>query len=153
MQAFVRQLSVSPGGVPKLPVASALVSTNGIEGDKQKNLKYHGGPDRAVCLFSIELYDAVREKGDDLFPGCLGENFTTEGLDLLTLKKGSRLTVGKGGTQIEITDVRVPCKTIDRWGSAQSLPLHKRIEGRSGWVAKVVSEGRVAAGDEIRVLP
>jgi MOSC domain-containing protein YiiM len=44
----VHQINVSDGGVPKHPVFEAKISKEGVEGDRQKNLKVHGGPDRAV---------------------------------------------------------------------------------------------------------
>src|SRR6478735_7846558 len=105
MKGSLVQLNVSGGGMPKLPVKSARVSIDGVEGDWQKNRKYHGGPNRAICLFSLELYDWLREKGIDLKNGSVGENFTTEGLDLNQLQKGDRLHVGE--CLIEITDVRI----------------------------------------------
>ncbi|MDB5323839.1 MAG: uncharacterized protein JWN40_5470 [Phycisphaerales bacterium] len=127
--------------MPKLAVAQARVSTAGVAGDWQKNRKYHGGPSRAICLFSTELYDRLREFGIDLTPGAVGENFTTTGIDLQRLGKGDRLKVGE--CTIEITDVRVPCRNLKRWNEA----LPELIVGFSGWVARVVEEGEVRAGD------
>src|SRR4051812_6880208 len=113
MTGALLQLNVSRGGMPKLPVLQARVSASGVEGDLQKNKKYHGGPNRAVCLFSTELYDRLRSFGIDLQPGAVGENFTTTGVDLQQLAKGNRLKVG--GCIIQITDVRVPCRNLKQW--------------------------------------
>src|SRR4029079_5493064 len=86
------QLNVSPGGIPKTPVLFAHVSRDGLAGDWQKNRKYHGGPHRARCLFSEELYAELRdEAGIELIHGAVGENFTTCGIDLNGLSKGDRL--------------------------------------------------------------
>ena len=52
----LHQINVSDGGVPKRPVLEARVTKTGVEGDRQRNLNVHGGPDRAVCLFSHELH-------------------------------------------------------------------------------------------------
>jgi MOSC domain-containing protein YiiM len=147
MQATLAQLNVSQGGIPKRPVESARVTRVGVEGDVQRNLKYHGGPNRAVCLFSEELYAWLREKGIDLANGAVGENFTTRGLDLNSLDKGDRLRVGE--CLIEITDVRVPCCTLKKWDA----DLPELIVGRSGWLAKVVAEAVVRPGDAIELLP
>src|SRR5450432_2150156 len=101
--AVLAQLNVSPGGMPKLAVARAKVSSEGVEGDWQTNRKYHGGPNRAVCLFSLELYQWLRdEHAIDMAPGSVGENFTTSGIDLQMLNKGDRLRVGN--CVIELTD-------------------------------------------------
>jgi MOSC domain-containing protein YiiM len=146
MTATLAQLNVSQGGVPKRPVDFARVTRFGVEGDVQRNLKYHGGPNRAVCIYSEELYADLRSEGIDVTNGAFGENFTTSGIDLNALDKGDRLRVGD--CLIEITDVRVPCSTLKKW----SDKLPKTIIGRSGWVAKVVEEAVVKSGDAIEVL-
>ena len=147
MPAILVHLNVSPGGMPKKPVASARVTRDGVAGDWQKNRKYHGGPDRAICLYSEEFYAWLREQGIDVSNGDVGENLTTRGLDLQALGKGSRLRVGDECI-IQITDVRVPCNQLRKWGA----DLPNLIVGRSGWVAKVVREGEVKPGDAIEVM-
>jgi MOSC domain-containing protein YiiM len=91
MQGTLLQHNVSKGGMPKLPVLFARVTPTGVEGDRQRNKKYHGGPNRAVCVYSTELYDRLRSLGIDLQPGAVGENFTTTGIDLQRLSRGDRL--------------------------------------------------------------
>ena len=132
--------------MPKLPVRRARVTRDGVDGDWQRNRKYHGGPNRAVCIFSEELYDWLRDKGIDLKNGSVGENFTTRGLDLNALNKGDRLRVGM--CLIEITDVRVPCSNLKKW----DVDLPELIVGHSGWVAKVVEDGEVKPGDAIETV-
>jgi MOSC domain-containing protein YiiM len=149
MTGVLTQLNVSKGGMPKLPVLFARVTAGGVEGDRQRNLKYHGGPDRAVCLYSEELYDELRDAGVDMTPGAVGENFTTRGLDYRRMGKGDRLRVGTDGCVIEITDVRVPCRSLKQWDA----DLPELIVGRSGWVARVISDGIVRPGDAIEHLP
>ena len=146
MPGTLVQLNVSTGGMPKRPIPSAFVSRDGVAGDWQKNRKYHGGPDRAICIYSVELYDWLRAQGVDLAWGAIGENFTMQRIDLPGLAPASRLRVGE--CLIEITDVRVPCRNLDQWDKR----LLRLIVGRSGWVAKVVEEGIVREADEIDVL-
>lgn len=146
MPATLAQLNISPGGMPKLPILAAMVTVEGVRGDWQKNRKYHGGPDRAVCLYSEELYAELRREGFNVRAGFVGENFTTAGLDLQALRKRDRLRVG--GCEIELTDVRVPCRSLAKW----DVKLPKSIVGRSGWVAKVVREGFVRPGDPIELI-
>jgi MOSC domain-containing protein YiiM len=147
MTGTLLQLNVSKGGMPKLPVLFARVTPTGVDGDKQRNKKYHGGPGRAVCLYSTELYDRLRSHGIDLQPGAVGENFTTTGIDLQRLAKGSRLKVG-ADCVIEITDVRIPCSNLKKWDP----DLPELIVGFSGWVARVLTEGTVHPGDPIETL-
>lgn len=149
VQAQLVSLNISPGGMPKQPVAEAVVTADGVAGDWQRNRKFHGGPNRAVCVYSEELYAWLAEQGvQPTTPGTIGENFTTRGLDLLRLGKGDRLRVG-AECVIEITNVRVPCSQLKKWDA----DLPELIVGRSGWVAKVVSDGVVKPGDAIEVLP
>jgi MOSC domain-containing protein YiiM len=141
------QVNVSPGGMPKVAVeGGAHVSADGVEGDWQKNRKYHGGPDRAICLFSLELYADLAADGVELSPGGVGENFTTRGVDLKHVGPGSRLRVGE--VLIEITKVRVPCRSLDKWDKR----LLNLMKGRSGWMAKVIEEGTVHPGDAIEIV-
>ncbi len=146
MQGVLEQLNISPGGMPKTPILGAWVTVDGVAGDWQNNRKYHGGPNRAVCLFSVELYDELRREGVEMQLGSVGENFSTRGIDLKLLQKGDRIRVGR--CVIELTDIRVPCRNLDRWHPQ----LHKLIEGRSGWVAKVVTEGEVKPGDAVELV-
>ena len=148
MSAILAQLNTSPGGIPKTPVLFARVTAEGVAGDRQKNRKYHGGPDRAVCLYSEELYADLRAEGVDLINGAVGENFTTRGVNLQHLAAGDRLRVGDDCV-IEITEVRIPCRTLAKWGPN----LARLMQGRSGWLAKVIGEGTVRPGDAIAVLP
>ena len=148
MQGTLTQLNISPGGMPKLPVPSARVTREGVDGDWQKNRKYHGGANRAVCLYSEELYAEMRGDGVEAAKaGAFGENFTTRGVDLQELKAGDRLRVGETCV-IEITDVRIPCNQLKKWDAR----MPKLIVGRSGWMAKVIEEGVVKPGDRIEVV-
>ena len=61
--AHVHQISISGGGVPKGAVPEAEVRAGGIDGDRQATPKIHGGPDRAVCLFSLEVIQALQAEG------------------------------------------------------------------------------------------
>ena len=81
MQGRVVQINVSPGGVPKRPVPSARVTTDGLEGDGHRDLEHHGGPERALCLFSLEQIRALQAEGHSVTPGSIGENLTLEGVD------------------------------------------------------------------------
>jgi MOSC domain-containing protein YiiM len=144
MPATLVQLSVSSGGMPKLPVTEARVTRDGVGHDWQLNRKYHGGCDRAVCIYSVELYAWLAgEHGIDLVPGSVGENFTTQGLDLQSIQIGDRLRVG--ACLIEITKVRVPCRSLNQWDSK----LLKVIVGHSGWLARVIEPAVVRPGDAI----
>jgi MOSC domain-containing protein YiiM len=129
--------------MPKSAVPEALVTAAGVAGDAQRNLKYHGGPQRAVCLFSDEFYQWLRDQGVDLVYGQVGENFTTRGIDLLALRPDQYLAVGE--CVIQLCSVRVPCRQLNMWNPR----LLEMIKGRTGWLARVVVQGTVRPGDRI----
>jgi MOSC domain-containing protein YiiM len=146
MSARLVQLSVSPGGIPKLAVPQAMVSLDGVCSDWQLNRKYHGGRNRAICLYSVELLaDLSAETGLQLLPGHVGENFTTAGVNLQHLHPGQQLSVGD--CVIELTEIRVPCTTLNRWHPQ----LMKLFKGRSGWLAKVIQPAVVRPGDPMTI--
>src|SRR5690348_9081759 len=107
-RARVAQISVSAGGVPKHAVPAARVTAHGVEGDAQRNRRLHGGPDRAVCLFSLERIRALQAEGHPITPGSIGENVTLEGVDWGTVVPGVCLRLG-AEVVIQITDYTAPC--------------------------------------------
>jgi MOSC domain-containing protein YiiM len=104
-----------------------------------------------------ELFDELRAKGFDVGPGDLGENITTEGIDLLGLPAGSKLYLGDEAI-IEVTGLRNPCYQIDtfRKGLLQAT-LDKTADGKlvrkTGVMSIVLAGGDVRRGDTIRVEP
>jgi MOSC domain-containing protein YiiM/GNAT superfamily N-acetyltransferase len=150
----VRQVNVSAGGVPKRPVASAHVGWLGLEGDGHHEATLHGGPHRAVCLFAIEAIRRVAAEGHPIEPGSVGENLTTEGIELSTLPVGTRLRIGRG-LLLELSAPDDPCKTI---AAAFSDGRFARISivghpTDSRMYARVLVEGVVRPTDPIEVLP
>src|SRR6185369_3859148 len=93
--ARIHSINVSDGGVPKLPRELCVVRTGGLEGDRQRDLENHGGPDRAVSIYSLELIEALRAEGHPIAPGTIGENLTLAGLTWTDLKPGARLEIGE----------------------------------------------------------
>lgn len=152
--ARVAQISVSAGGVPKRAVPAARVTTLGLEGDAQRNQEVHGGPERALCLFSLERIRALQAEGHPIIPGSIGENLTLEGIDWIAVAPGACLRLG-GDVVVQITRYTAPCSNItssfrDRDYARVS---QKRHPGDSRVYARVVREGMLATGDPVRILP
>lgn len=84
-EGHILQINVSRGGVPKHPVEQAIVTSEGIVGDYQRDQRNHGGPMRALCLFTIEEIQRLQAEGHPITPGSSGENITLEGIDLAAL--------------------------------------------------------------------
>lgn len=144
-RGLVARINVNPaGGVPKLPVGAALVTTTGVAGDRQLDLKHHGGPDRAVSLFALERIEALAAEGHPIAPGTTGENLTVVGLDWSILAVGTRLAVGDD-VVLEITGPAPPCTTIagSFTGGAFTRISDKLHPGWSRLYARVLREGLV----------
>ncbi len=152
--ARVFRINVSNGGVPKLPVPRAEISSSGVAGDRQNNLEFHGGPDRAVCLFSLERIMALQAEGHPVFPGSTGENLTVSGLDWDEIVPGMRLKVGEA-VILEVTSYTTPCKTIGMsFADGNSIRISQKAH--PGWArlyARVLEPGAISIGDGIRLLP
>lgn len=150
-RAWVAGVQRSRGGVPKLPIDRARVDANGLDGDWQTNRKHHGGPDRALCLYSMELLEALAVEGHAASPGAMGENITIAGLDWKAMRPGACLRIGT--VEVEITALAWPCKTIA--GVFRDRDFTRVSDGvNSGWsrvYARVVGPGTVAVGDDVRL--
>jgi len=151
--ARVHQVSVSNGGVPKLAVPLARIDIGGIEGDRQNDLKHHGGPDRAVCLFALEVIERLRGEGHPIGPGTAGENLTLEGLDWPRVVPGARL-VFDGGVELEITSYTTPCATIRESFAGLRFARIRQSDhpGESRVYARVVRAGEIFLGEGVRLL-
>lgn len=153
MAATIHSVNASPaGGVPKPPVGAAHLLTGGVEGDKQRNLKYHGGPNRAVCLFSLERNNALRAEGHPIDCGTTGENLTIEGLDWNSLEAGQEYAIGEA--VIELQKPAEPCHIIaGSFNDGDSRRIDERKHaGWSRWYASVAVEGLVEVGDSVILL-
>jgi MOSC domain-containing protein YiiM len=159
MTAHIAQINVSRGGVPKRPVPDAVITTYGLEGDSWAHPEIHGGPNQAVLLITAEGIEELTARGYRVYPGALGENLTTRGLDRRQLRLGQQLRVGR--VLLEITKVRAPCATLDVYGPTIKQEIYdKRVKagdpasprwGLSGFYASVKTPGPVQVNDIITV--
>jgi MOSC domain-containing protein YiiM len=148
----VESINLSSGGVPKHPAAEATVTVDGLDGDGHANLRYHGGPDRAVTLFSADRIAALRTEGHPIAPGTTGENLTVSGLDWTRVVPGTRLEIGD--VRLEITKFTTPCSTITAslLGGEIARIAQKANPGWSRVCARVLAPGCIRLGDLVRLL-
>jgi len=153
VNARIVQISVSRGGVPKTAVPAARVTAEGLEGDAQRDREHHGGPERAVCLYSIEAIERLRAEGHSIAPGSIGENVTVEGLDWSALGPGNHLLLGNQ-VLVQVTRYTSPCLNIR--GSFKDGEFarvsQKRHPGWSRVYARVLVEGTIRRDDAVRLL-
>lgn len=159
MTGAIIQVSIGPGGVPNHAIDEGELAANGIVGDAWR-YPFHGGPRRAILLITSEGIDLLARRGFPVYPGALGENLTTRGLDRYSLRLGQRLRVGEA--IIELTQVRLPCDTLSVYGTgvqaamydarAQAGDTASPVWGMSGFYASVVAPGMLRRGDAIALL-
>ncbi len=148
----VAQINAGGGGVPKTPLEHAVIDINGVVGDVQADTEHHGGIDRALCLYSLELIEALQAEGHPISPGSTGENLTLSGLDWGQVVPGARLRIGQ--TVAQVTSYTTPCSTIaGSFSDGRSARIHQA--GHPGWsrvYARVIIGGPLATGDEVEIL-
>ncbi|MCG3161103.1 MAG: Protein YiiM [Acidobacteria bacterium] len=137
-------------GIFKEPVAGRVaVRKLNLDGDRQADLKVHGGPDKAVYAYPSEHYDFWRGDlpGVELPWGMFGENFTTEGLIESEINIGDRFRIG--ASELMVTQPRMPCFKLAAKFNRDDIIKRFLDSGRSGFYLAVIEEGEVGAGDVI----
>ena len=153
MNGRIVQISVSPGGVPKMAVPAAHVTTLGLEGDAHRDMQHHGGPERAVCLYAMEAIDKLRAEGHAIVPGAIGENVTVQGLEWSAVTPGCHLRLGES-VVLQVTRFTSPCTNIMPVfkGGDFTRVSEKRHPGWSRVYARVLATGSIRQGDPVRLL-
>ncbi|MBI3244845.1 MAG: MOSC domain-containing protein [Chloroflexi bacterium] len=130
----------------KTPVASAMLRFTNFDGDRQADRKNHGGPDKAVCVYSFDHYlfwEATL--GEKLEPGAFSENLTIVGLRESEVCLGDTFRVGEALAQI--SQPRQPCSKLAGKRGSKDLPGLIHENSFSGFYLRVLEEGLVRAGD------
>jgi MOSC domain-containing protein YiiM len=148
-QVFWRGKRVTTG-IYKEPVDRGIALRRlNLDGDRQADLRVHGGPEKAVYAYSSEFYELwSRERPELAFgPGTFGENLTTEGLLDDDVSVGDRFRVG--AAELVVTQPRLPCFKLGIRMRREEFVLEFLERGLLGFYLGVASPGRVAAGDSI----
>ena len=149
----IAQINVFPGGVPKHPVPSARVTSLGLQGDAHRALEHHGGPERALCLFSLERIRALQAEAHPIALGSIGENLILEGVDWNAVTPGRYLLLGEE-VVVQVTRYTAPCGNIigSFHNRDYSRVSAKRHPGDSRVCARVLREGALTSGDVVQIL-
>lgn len=146
--------------------AIELVAGLGVRGDAhaghtvQHRSRVKRDPDapnlRQVHLIHAELFHELMAADHAVWPGDLGENITTRGVDLLSLPTGARLRIGSGAV-VEVTGLRNPCSQIDKFQRGLMAAVLGRDERgelvrKTGVMGVVIAGGEVRAGDTVEVV-
>lgn len=136
----------------KHPVSGRLaVRGVNVDGDAQADRSVHGGPDKAIYVYSLDDTDWWEDVlGRELGPGAFGENLSTRGVELSETRIGDRWTVGS--TLLEVRQPRVPCFKLGLRMDDAGFPKRFARAGRPGLYLAIIEEGEIGAGDEIEVV-
>ena len=137
-------------GIFKYPVEGPrLVRTLNVDGDGQGDLAGHGGPNRAVLVYQRQSYEYWQHflERDDLEYGQFGENFTVDGLPDDEVHIGDRYRISDA--EFEVTQPRVTCFRVGMRLGRPDMAALLVAHHRPGFYLRVITEGRVQAGDEI----
>lgn len=130
-------------GVRKIPVNEAILRADyGIEGDAHASPDWH----RQVSLLAVESIKKMQDKGLDVNAGDFAENLTTEGIDLLSLSLGTRLTIANN-VEVEISQIGKECH--DR--CAIYYQAGDCVMPKEGIFVRILKGGKIKKGDLIKV--
>jgi MOSC domain-containing protein YiiM len=136
----------------KSPVAGRVAARGvNLAGDDQADRRAHGGPDKAVYAYAVEdLRWWAQEIGRPLQHGELGENLTTQGIDVNGARVGELWAIGT--TVLEVSEPRVPCWRLGVRMNDKLFPRRFTEALRPGAYLRIAVEGDVGAGDAIQVV-
>ncbi|NWF75320.1 MAG: MOSC domain-containing protein [Nitrospirae bacterium] len=130
-------------GIRKKPVKEAFMKANfGIEGDTHASSRWH----RQVSLLALESIEKMKKQGLKVNPGDFAENITTEGIDLLSLPVGTRMSIGDN-IEVEVSQIGKVCHTrceIYKMAGNCIMPTE-------GIFVRVLKGGKIEKGDEIAI--
>lgn len=137
--------------IGKSSVQTVMLKKSGIVGDDVANHKFHGGPDRAVCLYPFEHYSYWEEIFQKkLVLPAFGENITATGMVEEQVCIGDTYKIGD--TIVQVTQGRVPCATISKYNQENQF-LKKLVETTlTGYFFRVLEEGTIMFDSEITLV-
>ena len=138
--------------IRKEPVTGRVyLGTTGFDGDGVGDPRVHGGPDKAVCVYSLDHYPFWEaELGVSLKPGAFGENLSVSGWDESSVSIGDVFQIGEA--EVQVTQPRQPCHKLNKIFQRQEMACRVQSTGYTGFYLRVLKPGWVAPGDAIRLV-
>jgi MOSC domain-containing protein YiiM len=135
-------------GIFKSPVSGPVdVTSTGLVGDGQADLRVHGGVDKAINVYPAEHLEFwQKELRRDFLPGSFGENFTVQGALEANVCIGDMFRIG--GILVQVTQPRQPCWKLARRWRIKELAARVEQTGRTGWYFRVLETGHVDPSGE-----
>lgn len=141
----------SVSAIGKSSVRAIELEKSGFVGDDIANHKFHGGPDRAVCLYPFEHYSYWEEIFQKkLGLPAFGENITATGMVEEQVFIGDIFKIGD--SVVQVTEGRVPCATISKYNQEEQF-LKKVVEtALTGYFFRVLEEGTIMLDSKISLM-
>jgi MOSC domain-containing protein YiiM len=128
------------------------LSRTNVEGDQQGNPAVHGGADKAALAYGAANYPRWKaELGIDFPNGGFAENLTIEGLDEESVCIGDTFEIGYD-VVVQVSQPRQPCWKIARRWQMKDLTALVDKTGRTGWYLRVLREGQLEAGQQVKLI-
>lgn len=152
IKPFAMPRGMRSSAIDKQPVHEPVgIGPLGLAGDEQAERRFHGGPSKAVYVYAGEdLAWWSAQLRRPIPPGFIGENLTTEGIDLNALRVGDELHVGE--VVLRITEPRDPCAKLAARIGLSGFEKRFGQARRTGVYCSVVRAGTVTTGDPITVV-
>ncbi len=128
-------------GISKLPARGKIhLNTLGFEGDGVADSKNHGGPDKAVCAYSLDHFPFWEKEIDkELYPGAFGENLSITGLLETAIHIGDQFQIGDA--VIECSQPRQPCHKLNKKFNSPDMVHRVQNSGFTGYYFRVIQPG------------
>jgi len=142
-------------GIKKRPVATPTLylDTLNLAGDRQADLRVHGGPEKAVYAYPSEyfpLWTAELEHDPPYGPGSFGDNLTVAGWF------EDRVRIGDvwawGDALIQVCQPRYPCYKLALATERPRIAKSFIAKGRTGWYFRVLRPGEVPVAGPITIV-
>ena len=136
-------------GIQKKPVEGRIFLDNlGFRGDGVADPRFHGGRDKAVCVYCVDHYSFwEKELNQEIRNGAFGENLGVTGWTEKNVHIGDVFQIGEA--KVQCTQPRQPCHKLNKVFDFQAMACRVQTTGFSGWYFRVIQPGWVTAGEEI----
>lgn len=151
----IKPLGSTTSGIDKVAVPGPQrVERLGIVGDRQADLRVHGGEDKAVHCYAWSHYAYWREvlPGKSLLdsPGAFGENLSMQGIDERDVCLADRWRIGSA--LFQVSQGRQPCFKLNLRFGQRDMAVRVQETLRAGWYLRVLEPGFVMAGDRAELI-
>lgn len=148
------QTPVLSGIVKQRQETALKLSFEGLEGDEQADLRFHGGPEKAVHHYPAEHYEFWRTvcpaSAIPLVPGAFGENISTFGMTEKTVCIGD--VYRTGSVLLQVSQGRQPCWKLNRRLNEREAALLMQTSGATGWYYRVLEEGTLKSCEPLTLV-